>query len=286
MSQKIVKSKQFISSSDSSSDEDSQVSQPDVKNLSITEGEKDKSEKGNQKLKKKDKEIKLKNKNLLTSDESEDEPIKKNKKKKIKKKVESESESDTTSKVKITKPKPDKKDSNKTSKLKPEKKSRKRDKSSSDEEEKPKKKKTILTKDSYMKQLGTKGKKYIRSNVFKNTSYIDIREMYEKDGKMNPGAKGISLKESDIKLFYKKETLDQIKQNIDGLKMGASEVPKIKLTEKIQISVRKFKSMTLVDIREYYKAGDELKPGKKGISLTIEQYRCLKDEKEQALAMF
>ncbi|VDM93713.1 unnamed protein product, partial [Onchocerca ochengi] len=44
------------------------------------------------------------------------------------------------------------------------------------------------------------------------------------------------------------------------------------------ISVRSFKGKALIDIREYYqdKASGELKPGRKGISLSEEQYQRLK----------
>lgn len=44
------------------------------------------------------------------------------------------------------------------------------------------------------------------------------------------------------------------------------------------VTVREFKGKALIDIREYYndKGSGELKPGKKGISLSPEQYRQLK----------
>jgi len=49
----------------------------------------------------------------------------------------------------------------------------------------------------------------------------------------------------------------------------------IELGKQKRITVRKFKGMVLIDVREYYgKAGEE-KPGKKGISLTLEQWRAL-----------
>lgn len=46
-----------------------------------------------------------------------------------------------------------------------------------------------------------------------------------------------------------------------------------------RVTVRKFRSSTLIDIREYYmdKASGEERPGKKGISLTKEQYEKLKE---------
>lgn len=51
------------------------------------------------------------------------------------------------------------------------------------------------------------------------------------------------------------------------------------LSSKRRVTVRRFKSSILVDIREFYEdraTGEEL-PGKKGISLTLEQFTRLKD---------
>ena len=46
-----------------------------------------------------------------------------------------------------------------------------------------------------------------------------------------------------------------------------------------RVTVRKFRSSILIDIREYYedKESNEERPGKKGISLTKEQYEKLKE---------
>ena len=45
-----------------------------------------------------------------------------------------------------------------------------------------------------------------------------------------------------------------------------------------RVTVRKWNNATLVDIREYYQIGGEgpYKPGKKGISLSVEQWRALR----------
>lgn len=45
----------------------------------------------------------------------------------------------------------------------------------------------------------------------------------------------------------------------------------IDLGKKKRATVREFKGTVLLDIREYYGADDQEKPGKKGISLTLEQ---------------
>ena len=45
----------------------------------------------------------------------------------------------------------------------------------------------------------------------------------------------------------------------------------IELGKKKRATVREFKGTVLLDIREYYGADDQEKPGKKGISLTLEQ---------------
>ncbi|KAJ8029448.1 Activated RNA polymerase II transcriptional coactivator p15 [Holothuria leucospilota] len=46
-------------------------------------------------------------------------------------------------------------------------------------------------------------------------------------------------------------------------------------------NVREFRGKILIDIREYYEADGEMKPGKKGISLTIEQWRKLESKMDE-----
>ncbi|KAG6866355.1 hypothetical protein C0991_005276 [Blastosporella zonata] len=50
----------------------------------------------------------------------------------------------------------------------------------------------------------------------------------------------------------------------------------IELGKKKRATVRCFKGIQLIDIREYYGNEDEEKPSKKGISLTVEQWETLK----------
>jgi hypothetical protein len=58
----------------------------------------------------------------------------------------------------------------------------------------------------------------------------------------------------------------------DGTVKVNSEGDKyIDLGKKKRAVVRSFKGATLIDIREYYAADGKEKPGKKGISLTLDQ---------------
>jgi len=50
----------------------------------------------------------------------------------------------------------------------------------------------------------------------------------------------------------------------------------IELGKKRRATVRAFKGALLLDIREFYEQGGEEKPGKKGISLSLEQWESLK----------
>lgn len=50
---------------------------------------------------------------------------------------------------------------------------------------------------------------------------------------------------------------------------------RFELGNKKLLDVRKFKGKILIDVREYYEEGGALKPGRKGISLSLEQWRAL-----------
>ena len=74
-----------------------------------------------------------------------------------------------------------------------------------------------------------------------------------------------------------------------GATVNIDEDEKVYLGKMKYVSVRPFKNMILIDIREYYEKDGELKPGKKGISLQAAQWHQLKenldviDEKIQQL---
>jgi len=51
----------------------------------------------------------------------------------------------------------------------------------------------------------------------------------------------------------------------------------IDLGKKKRATVRAFKGTVLLDIREYYGEDNQEKPGKKGISLTLEQWEALRE---------
>jgi hypothetical protein len=101
---------------------------------------------------------------------------------------------------------------------------------------------------------------------------VNIREYYEKDGALAPGAKGISLTVAQFEELGRKARL------VDAaLEKQPFEETQLKLSENRFVTVREYAGNLLVDVREYYQKNLEMLPGKKGISLTAaEQWMNLK----------
>ncbi|XP_033750065.1 activated RNA polymerase II transcriptional coactivator p15-like [Pecten maximus] len=62
---------------------------------------------------------------------------------------------------------------------------------------------------------------------------------------------------------------------------GANGEQMFQLSKMRFVSVSEFRGKVLVGIREYYEADGDLRPGKKGISLTLEQWNNLKEQMEE-----
>ncbi|KAI6222311.1 PC4 domain-containing protein [Aphelenchoides fujianensis] len=56
------------------------------------------------------------------------------------------------------------------------------------------------------------GKKYVNVRSFKGKTYVDIREYYEKDGKLLPGKKGVALNPEQYEAL--KGLLDTIDEQV------------------------------------------------------------------------
>ncbi len=97
----------------------------------------------------------------------------------------------------------------------------------------------------------------------------------------------LSSDESDSDTEYQPKKKMKKEKNVESTKVKSPKKTKsgdgptdhmYPLARQRFVNVREFRGKVLIDIREYYtdNSGD-LKPGKKGISLTVEQWEKLKD---------
>ena len=98
-------------------------------------------------------------------------------------------------------------------------------------------------------------------------------EIHESKPKEKKEKKLLNKKRKDLEKDKDKEEEDDKKN--DDIIVGESEV-KFILDSKRRITVHKFKGQIKVDIREFYDDNGVMKPGKKGISLSLENWKKLK----------
>ena len=116
----------------------------------------------------------------------------------------------------------------------------------------------------------------------------------EEEPDYSPGDKSKD-KKKEKKLINKKRKNEKDKENEEDKEdeknknediiVGEKEV-KFILDDKKRVTVHKFKGQIKVDIREFYDDHGEMKPGKKGISLSIDNWNKLKgfiDDIEEAI---
>uniref|UniRef100_K3X067 Transcriptional coactivator p15 (PC4) C-terminal domain-containing protein n=1 Tax=Globisporangium ultimum (strain ATCC 200006 / CBS 805.95 / DAOM BR144) TaxID=431595 RepID=K3X067_GLOUD len=122
---------------------------------------------------------------------------------------------------------------------------------------------------------------------------VDVREYYDDNGASKPGKKGISLSRDQwetlqrlsraideaVELVKEDSVDEQSLADVDERVAVDSKERSIAfaLSPKRRITVRFFRTAVLIDLREYYDQDGVSKPGKKGISLSKEQWRALQE---------
>lgn len=105
--------------------------------------------------------------------------------------------------------------------------------------------------------------------TFKNRGMVDIREFYDKDGIMSPGAKGLAMSPEQW------HTLTSGLVSINDALSRADEAFFLNLGSNKRASVSALGGKLMVSLREHYEKDGKMLPGKKGISLPPDQWMKL-----------
>ena len=146
----------------------------------------------------------------------------------------------------------------------------------------------------------TKRKKFDESNNhnssgFQKASLVNNGNNERPNGESDSRVFSINNVINDNKLARESEVERKQRLEIEALKRQLEEsrnsssssrqeedIPKeFQISSKRKVTVRDFRGKALIDIREFYtKDSGELAPGRKGISLTVEQYQKFKSHIE------
>lgn len=125
--------------------------------------------------------------------------------------------------------------------------------------------------------------RFLRVRTYGGKPLADIREFYDKEGKLAPGRRGVSL------TAPRWEALRANVEQIDAAVAAPTAEDNVvcQLDAKFRVSVRTYNSKLLVDIRETYEKDGQTLPGKRGIALSPEQWAVVRDSMDavdQAIA--
>jgi hypothetical protein len=116
-------------------------------------------------------------------------------------------------------------------------------------------------------------KRFVGVRSFRGKTLVDVREFYTNDaGVLSPGSKGMSMTEAQFQGLCKHaEAVTRATQK----PLDDFEESFFPLSPTRRITVRLYAGNVMVDLREFYEKDGEMRPGKKGISLKVEQWNEL-----------
>ncbi|TDH72909.1 hypothetical protein CCR75_008306 [Bremia lactucae] len=152
---------------------------------------------------------------------------------------------------------------------------------------------TQITDDSSMAFVLSR-KRRVTVRKWKGMKLIDIREFYDDQNVAKPGKKGISLSPEQWEKLNDfsdaiNEAIKLVEQDVVGIeplagvtdcimKPGGDErAIALPLSDKRRVTVRYFRNGVLIDLREHYAQDGVFKPGKKGITLSKDQWSALQE---------